>query len=385
MTWQPIERGLRKYEGKRRSSYQILLRVGSGIISETYTTETDARKRLDELRGRKAIGGLNYKNIRLGAYCDKWLDAQRANGIRQCTIREYAYHADVIKRYFGADTQLKRISVALIREFENHMANELGLSPNRQLNIFGSLKRILIDAREAEYNVVIPPSKRRRMKRNHSKKQIKHLESHELALLLDAASSYGDVYEDFFKFLAFTGCRVSEALPLAWGDIDFANQKIHINKRRYEGELDEPKTESSNRFIEMFVPVFEMLKERKKKVTELYLKFPVHRELDLVFPAKNGGYRAYTFMNRIFKRSLRKAGLSQDFSLHDLRHSCATFLFSFTQNLIYVSRQLGHSNPSITLQIYTHLLREDHGQVTEAINNNFATFFNKPSTKTANN
>lgn len=382
MTWQRIERGLRRYDGRKGTSYQVLLRAGDGIISETYTNERVARDRLDELRGKRRTGELQHKNLHLGQYIDRWIEMQKVNEIRESSLRDYLYQVGVIKKYFGVDRQLKRISIALIRDFEKHMVTELGLSANRQANIFATLKRILMDAREEQFNVIVPPSKRKHRTKNHSK-EIKHLERHELELLLKNAFNYGIFYRDFFEFLAFTGVRVGEALALTWGDVDFVNRKISINKRLYEGNIDEPKSESSNRIIDMFDPINEMLMRRKKAVSGLYMKKPQHRDLDLVFPGEEGEYRGRSFIGRIFKRSLRKAGLSQEFSPHDLRHTCASFLLSITSNLLYVSKHLGHSNPEITLRIYSHLLKEDQMAIIGEVNRVFATFFNKHLKKEA--
>jgi integrase len=375
MGWARIENGLRKYEGKRGTSFQVLLRVGTGIICETFSTEKRARDRLAELRVGRNKGDLQYKNIRLGQYMDKWLAAQETTGIREVSIREYGKHIRNILGYFNPTMQLKRMSVALIRDFESYMVTK-GLGSSTQGNILGTFKRILADAREEGFNVISPPAKRKHRPKNNSKR-IKHLEKHELDLLLRHAAGYGSVYQALFTFLAFSGCRISEALPLTWGDIDFTNRKIHISKRKYQGKLDDPKTGSSHRLIEMYEPVYEMLKSRKTEVAQLYLRKPTYRDLDLVFPSRDGGYRAYCPTNRMFKRALRRAGLAQDFSLHDLRHTFASFLFSMTQNLSYIASQLGHSNPAITLKVYTHLLKEDHGQIIEAINGSFATFFDK--------
>jgi hypothetical protein len=148
MTWERIERGLRKYEGKNATTYQVLLRVGDGVVCETFGNERDARERLAELRVGRNKGDLQYKNVRLGPYFDRWLDIQRMDGIRKSSMRRYTYHVDVIKEYFGANTQLKRISIALIRDFENYMANERRLGGCTQSNIFATLKRGLNDARE---------------------------------------------------------------------------------------------------------------------------------------------------------------------------------------------------------------------------------------------
>ena len=48
-------------------------------------------------------------------------------------------------------------------------------------------------------------------------------------------------------------------------------------------------------------------------------------------------------------------------SLHSLRHGFASLLIANGLNVVYVSRQLGHANPSITLEVYAHLFdRADH-------------------------
>ena len=44
--------------------------------------------------------------------------------------------------------------------------------------------------------------------------------------------------------------------------------------------------------------------------------------------------------------------------LHDLRHTFGSWLLDQGEDLIYVSRQMGHSGPDVTAKIYAHLLRE---------------------------
>ncbi len=52
-----------------------------------------------------------------------------------------------------------------------------------------------------------------------------------------------------------------------------------------------------------------------------------------------------------FKRVLRKAGL-RDIRYHDLRHTYASQLLAQGEPVTYVSQQLGHANPQITLKVY---------------------------------
>jgi len=53
---------------------------------------------------------------------------------------------------------------------------------------------------------------------------------------------------------------------------------------------------------------------------------------------------------------LKKAGLSEAFTLYSLRHSCATLLLSAGENPKIVSEHPGHSSVAITLDTYSHVL-----------------------------
>jgi len=59
------------------------------------------------------------------------------------------------------------------------------------------------------------------------------------------------------------------------------------------------------------------------------------------------------YIRRVYDRILKKAGLRKR-KLHSLRHSFASILLSKGAQLLYVSRQLGHSDISITANIYAH-------------------------------
>jgi integrase len=57
---------------------------------------------------------------------------------------------------------------------------------------------------------------------------------------------------------------------------------------------------------------------------------------------------------RAFRRPLDKAGLS--FRFHDLRHHAVSKLIEQGANILLVSRVAGRSRPSVTLDVYGHLL-----------------------------
>ena len=42
---------------------------------------------------------------------------------------------------------------------------------------------------------------------------------------------------------------------------------------------------------------------------------------------------------------------------HDLRHTCASLLIEQGENIKYIQTQLGHASPSITMDVYAHLMQ----------------------------
>ena len=66
---------------------------------------------------------------------------------------------------------------------------------------------------------------------------------------------------------------------------------------------------------------------------------------------------------KAFRAAVKAAGLHGEgrLSLHSLRHAFASLLISNRLNVVFVSRQLGHSSPTITLDVYAHLFEQaDH-------------------------
>ena len=79
------------------------------------------------------------------------------------------------------------------------------------------------------------------------------------------------------------------------------------------------------------------------------------QENDLIFPSEIGTISDRDNIRKDFKRLLKEAGLPA-IRLHDLRHTGASLLLNNSIPVIIVSRQLGHARPSITLDVYGHLI-----------------------------
>lgn len=150
----------------------------------------------------------------------------------------------------------------------------------------------------------------------------------------------------------YTGIRIGELLALTWEDIDFEKGHMTISKTAYQSKkgekiqilVDTPKTKNSNRVIPLPKQILVILKRIKKKTNSRYI----------ITTRTNGmvGTRSY---QRTFERILLKLGISYK-NFHSLRHTFATRALEFGMDVKTVSEILGHKNPLITLNRYTHSL-----------------------------
>lgn len=158
-----------------------------------------------------------------------------------------------------------------------------------------------------------------------------------------------------------TGMRLGELLALRWQDIDFEHRSLHI--RRSMGFISgqgyvefEPKTARSRRKILLPPFVCEVLRQHRTRQLEERLKMgTVWRERDLVFCNRYGDFLDPSHLRQRFDRLLKDAGLP-DVRFHDLRHSAATILLSMGIHPKVVQEILGHSQISMTLDTYSHVL-----------------------------
>ena len=173
----------------------------------------------------------------------------------------------------------------------------------------------------------------------------------------------GDRHEALVHLAVATGMRQAELLGLKWSDLDWNKQTIRVQRqlRRdfHEGEMFiPPKTKAGRRTIALGAKSIEKMREHwerqnqeRRQVGERW------KEYDLIFPSSIGTPLNYSNLVKSFKQILSMAGLP-DIRFHDLRHTAASLMLNHGIPVIVVSRMLGHSKVSITLDIYGHLMPE---------------------------
>ncbi len=158
-----------------------------------------------------------------------------------------------------------------------------------------------------------------------------------------------------------TGMRQAELLGLKWVDLNWTSGLLHIKRQvqRLEGKgfnFCEPKTKSGRRTIQLGETTLQVMREHlANQAVEKALAGTRWKEKDLIFPSSIGTPLDLRNLLRDYKELLDKAGLPA-LRFHDLRHTAASIMLKHNIPVFTVSKILGHSKPSITLDIYGHLI-----------------------------
>lgn len=189
-------------------------------------------------------------------------------------------------------------------------------------------------------------------------REMTFLTKQEYALL---RSGFTSRYQPLLDFLVASGCRFSEATALTPSDVDRGCNTVRITKAwkltpgSEEGkyELGQPKTPRSVRTINIPQSVLDRLD---------------YSHQWLFVNSDGGPIRLYSWRANVWVKCLAKVRrtdpkhpdkvlLAKHPRIHDLRHTCASWLLGAGVPLITVSAHLGHEDTSVTAKIYGHLDR----------------------------
>ncbi|MCD7846783.1 MAG: site-specific integrase [Oscillospiraceae bacterium] len=155
------------------------------------------------------------------------------------------------------------------------------------------------------------------------------------------------------------GMRRSEICGLQWDAIDFVNNTLTVKRTMVKQKTliikNSTKTASSHRTYPL-LPIIKQellrIKDEQEKNRRFFGK--AYIESNQVFTWEDGHWIVPDYVTVKFQELLRKYDLPI-VRLHDLRHSCASIMLSAGMQLKDVQEWLGHSDISMTANVYGHL------------------------------
>lgn len=345
--------------------YAVLYRFGgrgSRQSSTSFADEESANKfralveALGPAKAMEVCGVTETPQRALSAYTvSEWLDfyIDGLTGVEKKTVAEYKRYA---RRDIGkalGPIPLVKLAREDVARWVNAMRGE-GASGKTIANKHGFLSAALKQAVN-EAHMQGNPCEGVRLPRTETKEMV-FLDRAEYQLL---RAAFSDHYSPLVDFLVASGCRFSEATALKPSDIDRPAGTARIvrawKKAGAGWELGPPKTRRSVRTINVPKGILESLDYGTEWLFTGTNRQPV---------------RLYSWRANVWYKSLAKAqknGLLKKPRIHDLRHTCASWMIQEGVPLPVIQAHLGHESIKTTIDRYGHLDRSSHVAAAEAI------------------
>ena len=307
----------------------------------------------DQQRGLPIVG----ERQSLREFLGRWLEDSVRPTVRPRTMESYAEICRLHVIPALGHLPLVKITPQHIQSLLNEKL-ESGLSPRRVQYIHAVIRRALGLAEKFSFvprnvaRLVDPPSV--------PQIEIVPFNAEESKKFLVAVE--GDRLEALFVVAVGVGLRKGEVLGLYWNDIDLERSQLRVRRslQRLSGQLQlvPPKTDKSRRVLGLPAFVVQALHQHRSRQLEERLRAGGSwQESDLVFTTPTGTPLDGPGVTRRLHRILDSNELRR-VRFHDLRHTSASLLFFKGVDRRTIMENLGHSQISLTSNVYTHVVPE---------------------------
>jgi integrase len=297
-------------------------------------------------------------------YAAEWIATYRGRtgrGIREETRREYQRDLELYAIPYFRKTRLDRITPVHVEAFVRWLATEApppvagrrtspGLSVASVRNAYAPVRAMFAQAsvrgdiaRNPCSGVIVPSVDPDQLP------QVKALTFEQEAALVAAVP---DRWRVLVRFMLATGLRISEAVALDVGSIDWDRRRVRVRDRMRNGERGPTKSRKAVREVPLGQRLVAELRGHCDGLASQAPDAPLWQSLPGV--RMNPG--------NIFKRVLKPAGRSVGLDWvgwHTLRHTAATRWIAGGRDPVIVSALLGHSSPLFTMARYVTVLDEN--------------------------
>lgn len=360
-----------------RWAYRVeLRRVASErrqLTKSGFESRSAAQQALTQLLAAVDTGQYEPSRQKTAEYLEEWFQRQIDNTkIRPTTARSYRGHLDhYLIPHLGHVrlTELRPHHIdrmfAAIRKANVDAERPVG--PTTMRRIHATLRSALgsaVKRRVLPYNPAssadIPPNERT---------AIRVWTPEQYGKFLDCIE--GDRLFALYVLAGQRGLRRGELLGLRWEDIDFERAELRVVQQLvqvgHEIRFGPPKTERARRVVALDSASVEALRAwRVKQAAERLAWGPAYEDTGLVFTREDGAPVHPERVTKAFRRLASRAGLPL-IRLHDLRHTSATLGLLAGEDMRLVSRRLGHSSITVTVDVYTHVAEDAAREAAERL------------------
>lgn len=305
----------------------------------------------------------------LREYLEYWFTHYTSNmGLSDATLRDYRQTMDRYVFPTLGNVPLDKLDAGRLQLEINKMVSSSPVTGKPlSVNTVKHVKRLLnASLNQAVIFRLIPENPMKYIKLpKMPKKEMEIFSLGECKELLQLSKNDTEMH---LLFLLAWDCllRRGEFCALRWQDVDFDEGIVHVRHSIVENINDESvfkscKTDASEREIKIMPETLAALRKQRIHYNELKLEHPEFYDGGFVFfqHTRNYGfsYPPSTFYNK-YRRFLIQHNFKR-LKMHALRHTGISLLMSMGVNPLEVQYRAGHSNLSVTMDVYSHANKKD--------------------------
>lgn len=313
----------------------------------------DAQRELARLETAVATGTLvDPSNMTIAEYLRDWLGSTLVQSPK--TLERYRELADrQIIAHLG-DVRIQKLTPERIEQWHAKLL-ATGLAPRT----VGHAHRVLSAAlrRALENGTIGRNVAALRKPPKVDETEVEILSAADVTAVLDGLAGHN--LKPIASLALATGMRRGELLALQWSDIDLDRGVLRVERSVEETKaglrIKPPKTKRSRRNIGLPAETVTMLRSHRLMQMRLRLQLGQGGQPTLVFSDIEGQMLSPNGVSRSWRQTCKARNLPR-VKFHALRHTHASMLLCAGIDVLTVSRRLGHSTASETLNTYGHLM-----------------------------
>lgn len=327
-------------------------------------------KTLDELREKEKLiqkdldDGIDYSggNITVIELVEKYISQK--NGVRYNTKVGYNFVLNILKKESFGHRKVNGVKISDAKTWFIKMTNE-GRGYSTITSIRGIVKPAfqmavqddIIRKNPFDFKLDIIPNTTKKREAISEEIEKKYLD-------FIISDNHYQRYYDEIMILLETGMRISEFVGLTLSDIDFKDKSIKVDhqlSRTRNGVyyIEKTKTSSGVREIPMKKTVYQCLQRIVANRKNPKIEYMVDGYSHFLLLDKDGKPKVALHIEKMMQRSVEKYNLMHEDKLpsitpHVLRHTFCTRMATGGMNPKVLQYIMGHSDISMTLNVYTH-------------------------------
>jgi integrase len=315
---------------------------------QQFGTEKLALRELENHIKRAGVNREDYRPLqaaKFAEFADRW-EEKVVTQLKPSTQANFRSHLRKYLKPFFGDMYLREIRTESVQQF----VASLTVSPKTTKNTIVTLRVLWNSAKSWGYADHDPfagirlPKSRSPRSMSFTVEEVQHI-----------LATAEEPYRTFYWLAAETGMRAGELCGLRFEDLDIERGQVTVNQSAWRGHILDPKTANGIRCFSLSPKLL------------LHLRRFLFRwrpnALRLLFATKNGTpWDANLLVKRKLRPLLEQLNIARC-GLHAFRHANASIMDRLQVPMKVRQQRLGHSDPKITLGIYTHVASSDDERI----------------------